>query len=211
MMNQITNDEIDAVLVDFAEAHHAGKTGTMLAEWSARYPALVRDFGRIAEENWAGRANEAVPAQMSAEVAEARFREIGRAALRAKRPATTQRETAPLTNLLHAAQERGLTRQTFAARLQLPDTLVLKLHRRLISAASIPARLVEQIAETVGRTTDEITDYLKQPAQMPLAASFRSDSAPQPQTETFADALQSDPDATPAHKAEWFNGDGSTG
>ena len=72
-----------------------------------------------------------------------------------------------------------------------------------MSVDSVKPNRVEKIAEAVGRTIGEITDYLRQPAQMPLAASFRADSTPQVQTETFADALHSDPDATPAHKAAW--------
>ena len=116
-----------------------------------------------------------------------------------------------MESLLQAAQERGFSRQSLAARLLLPDTLVLKLHRRLIQAASIPAELVEKLADALGRTANELTDYFKQPAQMPLAASFRSDATPQAQTETFGDALQSDPDATAAHKAAWLVQSGNHG
>lgn len=207
MITTLTHEEIDAVLMEFADAQQAGDHKGTLAQWSARYPALARDFGRITEQNWSKAANQTAQTETMASSA-ARFRDIGRAALLAARPAAAQAaqtEAAPLTSLLHAAQERGLTRQTLAAQLQLPDTLVLKLHRRLINAATVPVRLVEQIAGAVGRTTSEITAYLQQPAQMPLAASFRSDSTPQAQTESFGHALQSDPDATPAHKAVWLD------
>ncbi len=209
MTTSIDINETDTVLMDFAHAIEGKNSSATLAEYASRYPNLARDFGRIAEANWAKQngLTEDHSLSMPADATlGARFREIGLAALHARPALATAPATAPLQSLLDAAKARGLSRQDFAARLQLPDTLLLKLHRRLIDAASIPNELVGKIADAIGRTNDEIAAYLKQPAQMPLGASFRSDSTPQAQTETFANALQSDPDAMPEHKAAWIDG-----
>ena len=204
----LTDDEILAVLVDFADAETSANANA-LPEWATRYPALAGDFGRVAEAAWSQDALMPAPETPSAE----RFRKIGRAALAHALPGyAPPAPQVPLTNLLQTAKECGLSRQAFAAQLLLPDTLLLKLNRRFIDAATVPLELVNKMADALNRTADEIAAYLSLPAQVPQTASFRSDVVPQAKTESFADALSGDPEALPEHKAAWLdNADSANG
>ena len=195
----LSDDEALAVLIDFADAQEGGGSAARLADWATRYPDLGRDLGRVAEASWSRMDGRASDTTESA----ARFGDIGRAALRAALPGYTP--AAPLISLLQEAKTCGLSKNEFAAALSVPDTLLLKLHRRLIDAATVPAALIEKAADAINRTVDEVAAYLQMPAQMPLAASFRADSAPQAKTESFIHALASDPETLPEHKAAWLD------
>jgi len=189
----------DEVLVAFAQAG-----GSDLAEWSRRYPAFAGDFARYAAERWVGEGKSA-----SADAAAiAHVRQIGLETLRRLRPAAAT-AAAPLTSLLAAATARGLDAEAVAAMLDVPYALFFKLHRRLISPDSVPAKFIAALAETVGRTADEIASYLRQPPALAAAASYRADDTPTiGAQESFADALRADPEATDAQQVRWLTSEG---
>jgi len=190
----------DAVLAAFAQATEA-PGGAKLADWIARHPGHAGDLARLAADRWAG---DTMPA--SAATA-ARMQSIGMAALRACRPAPVRAAAAaPMTSLLATVKAAGLTADTLSAKLDLPVALFWKLHRRLIAADSVPRALVADLADTVNRTLDEMAAYLRMPPQLAAGASYRSDDAPEVGAqETFAEALQSEPEATDAQRRRWLN------
>jgi hypothetical protein len=190
----VNESDRDEALVAFAQAG-----GKDLAEWSRRYPAFAGDLARYAAERWA--AAESAPADAAAV---AHVRQLGLEAVRRLRAAAPA--TAPaLTSLLAAATARGLDAEAVAAKLDVPYALFFKLHRRLIAPDSVPAKFIAALAETVGRTADEISSYLRQPATLAVGASYRADDAPTVGVqESFADALKADPEATEAQQARWL-------
>lgn len=213
-MNTITDnlrdDETDAVLTDFVRAQSA-PGGTDLSAWMARYPAQAREIARLAANGWAGEAS----APAATEAAATRMRGIGLAALRACRTEPTSAAeafafsasatAAPMTSLLAAAKAAGLGADGVAGALDLPVALFWKLHRRLIAPDSLPRALVESLADAVNRTLDEVAAYLRMPPQLAAGASYRSDDAPTVGAqESFADALNAEPDATAAQRRRWL-------
>jgi hypothetical protein len=195
----INESDRDEALIAFAQAG-----GKDLAEWSRRYPALAGDFARYAAERWVG-ADKAAPSDVTAV---AHIRQIGLETMRRLRPATAT-VAAPLTSLLAAATARGLDAEAVAATLDVPYALFFKLHRRLIAPDSVPAKFVASLAETVGRTADEIAGYLRQPPALAAAASYRADDTPTVGAqESFADALRADPEATDAQQVRWLTPEG---
>jgi hypothetical protein len=206
--NNRQDEETDAVLTAFVQAQ-AAPSGADLSEWTARYPSQARDLARLAAQAWTGEERETAAPDSTA-----RCRAIGLAALRTFRaePKTAQVITfsasaAPVSSLLAAAEAAGKEADEVASLLDLPSALFWKLHRRLIAPDSVPRALVASLAEAVNRTTDEIAAYLRMPPQMATGASFRSDDAPSlGQQESFADALQTEPEATDASRRRWLRG-----
>lgn len=188
----------DEVLTAFARTD-----GANLTEWMNRYPAQARELARFAAEQWAGESR-AAPTE-----AVARIREIGLASLQARRNAAAEVVTfsagGALTNLVAAATAKGLDAEAVAAKLQVPYALFFKLHRRLIAAESVPTSFVRSLADTIGRTVDEVSAYLRQPPTLAAGASYRADDTPTVGAqEDFAAALRSDPEATDAQISRWL-------
>lgn len=198
-MGTIQNFELngDEVLTAFARTD-----GANLTEWMNRYPAQARELARFASERWTG--EDKTPAQPQAV---ARIREIGLASLQARRTAeaATFATGGALTNLVAAATAKGLDADAVAAKLQVPYALFFKLHRRLIAAESVPASFVRSLADTIGRTVDEVSAYLRQPPTLAAGASYRADDTPTVGAqEDFATALRSDPEATDEQISCWL-------
>jgi hypothetical protein len=191
----VNESERDEVLVAFAQAGEKD-----LAEWSRRYPAFAGDFARFAAERWAGEEN--MPADSAAA---AHVRQIGLEAVRHLRAALVPTTAPAVTSLLAVAMTHGLDAEAVAAKLDVPYALFFKLHRRLIAPDSVPAKFVAALAEAVGRTADDISFYLRQPATLAAGASYRADDTPTVGAqESFADALRADPEATEAQQARWL-------
>jgi hypothetical protein len=190
----------DEVMIAFAEA---GTTANA-ADWMRRHPEFAGEIARYAADRWVGEPTGVADAE-----AVARLRAIGRETVRSCRvqAGSAAAAAAPLASLIAAAKVRGLDPQALAAQLEVPYALLFKLHRRLIAPASVPRNLVRSLAESLGRTADEITAYLRQPATLAYGASYRADDAPTVGgQESFADALRSDPEATDAQRVKWLNG-----
>lgn len=184
--NEIDNQtqDADAVLAAFRET-----PGAEASAWARRHPALARDFARAAAERRFG-----LPEASDAAVA--RVVSLGREALAARRPA--------LSSLLAAADAVGFDPDSLAERLQVPFGVLGKLQRRLVDLESVPAALLDRLAETLRRHRDEIAAYLALPPQLAPGASYRADAAPTVGArESFADALASDPETTPEMQALW--------
>jgi hypothetical protein len=191
----VNESDRDAALVAFVQAGAKD-----LAEWSRRYPAFAGDFARYAAEQWAGA--ESAPADAAAV---AHVRQIGLESVRRLRAASAPASAPALTSLLAAATARSLDAEAVAAKLDVPYALFFKLHRRLVAPDSVPAKFIAALAETVGRTADEVSLYLRQPATLAVGASYRADDAPTVGAqESFDDALKADPEATEAQQARWL-------
>jgi hypothetical protein len=181
------NEELaDTILIEFAN-----DTTAQVADWATRYPAQAREFAYLA----ADRAFPAPHADSSA-----RTQSLGLAVLREKRTAYS---AVTFASLKSVAEAKGHTAESLAAALTLPLGLFWKLHRRLVSFETIPQALINQLAEKLDRSVDELARYLRQPPKLAAGASYRSDSAPQALQESFASALNNDPDTTDEMRQSW--------
>ncbi len=111
---------------------------------------------------------------------------------------------ASIPGLLELAKQRGLSPAALSRSLGLGLALLTKLDRRLVRAASIPSALVERLAESLGRSREELAAYLRQPPRLSAQASYRAHAAPRVEgIEDFSDALESCPGITDDTRAYW--------
>lgn len=196
----------DELMVAFAEAMEASGSSTTALEWMKRYPSHARQFAQFASEYKGTSFRPLGEASYSAPISATRIRQIGMEAVRAKRAAMAQNvSNSPMRSLLAAAGEKGMDGAGAAAALEVPFGVFVKLHRRLIAPTSIPAAFLQKLADTIGRSIDEVSAYLRQPPTLAAGASYRADDTPTVgNQETFADALRSDPEATGAQQTQWL-------
>jgi hypothetical protein len=197
MKNEIIGRD-DEIMLEFAEAFEQSHTPLVVRDWMERYPEQARTIAQMASE-----AQFPVPSGNPTPSLE-RIRQIGLDALRARKMATTP--TSPvLKSLLDAAFTQGFDAAGAAATLEIPFGVFVKLHRRLISPDSVPAAFLSRLADTVGRTVDDVSMYLRQPPTLAVGASYRADETPTVgEQESFAEALRSDPEATTAQQQRWL-------
>jgi len=172
----IANDgDAEDVVMAFATT---GGGAADLEAWMARYPGEAGELARFAARQWA-HGGGAVAASPDDAARTARMREIGITALRACQ-AQSAAEYAPFVGVLEAASARGLTPALLAARLGLTAPYIAKLHRRMFAFASLPAALINDLADALGRSADEVSAYLGAGGpQMARGASFSSESRPE--------------------------------
>lgn len=180
------HDELDAILADFVQ-----EKAPDLAAWSARHPALARDFARVLTDRRFGVAD--APASLE-----------GRVAATALGVLRERRATQTAFSLKAAGESVGLDADALSEALQIPVGLFWKLQRRLIAPTSLPGGFVARVAEVVRRTEDEILAFLRQPPALAAGASYRADAAPTVgEQQAFSAALDEDPDATDAMRQAW--------
>lgn len=99
---------------------------------------------------------------------------------------------------------RGLNASALAERLSLSVPLVFKLERRLLSFASLPAALIDRLADVLQVTERQVRDYLNQPPTLAAGASYRADNAPKAvRQQDFLQAVRTDHEMTEEEKAFW--------
>ncbi len=104
----------------------------------------------------------------------------------------TAEEPKPFAILSRAAQ-KGLSLVQLANAVELSVTLVTKLDRRLIKFSSIPALVLNKIAQTLGVSDSVISAYLQQGAAFAAGAHYHAGEAPTlPEPQDFFDAVRSD-------------------
>ena len=115
----------------------------------------------------------------------------------------------PLTDLVAAAQPRGLTGPGLAQALGLQRHVLASLNQRVLDAAGLPRSLAARIAAALGRTSEEVSAYLRQPPRLAAGAHYKSKQAPSLVAEarprqTFADALRAGGALSEEDRAAWL-------
>lgn len=193
-------DVLDKFVAEFPEPTREG-----LLSFIARHPehreALV-DFAATAAEQ-----RSLPPSEGFSDAQAARF--AGRAASALENHIFQRdqaRAAAPAASSLgELAGAAGRSLAQVAEQLTLDMGLAAKLDRRLIRIETIPRRLVDGLAECLGRTADTILAVLSGPPRMSAAPSFmviRSVSTPVQETFAEAIAVSTLPEAD---KANWTN------
>jgi transcriptional regulator with XRE-family HTH domain len=189
--------ELDMILAAYDDAASRPE-GTRLRDWVKRYPQHADELVRYAVhscvfEHGASYFQED-PAQESLFMA--------RANAVAER---MRREQVPaIPSLVAVAKERGLSVPDLARRLNVSPLEVTKLNQRLIRAATLPKKLVRDLAAALGRTFDEVAAYLRQRPTLAPGVSYKAGAAPRVgEAQDFADAVADSRGMTEAQKAAW--------
>jgi hypothetical protein len=96
---------------------------------------------------------------------------------------------ARIAGIIAEGKIKGFAVTELSKRLGLGKTLIIKLDRRLIDAATIPHRLIELLADTLQTSIGSIRAYLSSPPTLAQGASFRSKQSAAPKQESFESAL----------------------
>jgi hypothetical protein len=185
-MNRATptfDDIVDALLLEEAEPSYDA-----LARWCARHPEhhdALADFFAA----WAVQAElpEAAP------VDEDRLAKL--AVSHALNLAHRQTEEARLDvtaapRLREAARGAGMSLEELGVRSGLDQTIVAKLDRHLIQAATIPRLVLERLAATLGTAADAVRDMVTGPPLAATGVRWKARRRPSPPAvEDFNDAV----------------------
>lgn len=175
---------------------------TPLKTWIARHPELANEIVR-----WATDAPILAYADslLSDEATEARAQSLGKLALAEVRARyETGRVSAP-ASLIDTAKQKGWTVQSLTERLNIGRTTLAKLEQRLFRAATVPAQLVEALADALQVNPAQVKNYLNQSPTLAAGASYKSDGVPAvSEQEEFARAVRDCRDMTAEQKAYWL-------
>lgn len=183
----------DALLAAFADAlKQADGDYNLLRTWRKNYPAHAEDFMQFVLDQLAfgnQESDEKIPDGETAGKTVA----AGRRALEKLRPRPA---------LIHLyGPQTGWTPQRLAQTLRLPVSIIAKLEGRMLDAATLPKRLVVELAQILGRTTDDVALFLRQTPRLSANAMYRSQVTPKVQPlQTFDAAFVR---AAPDERAAW--------
>jgi hypothetical protein len=108
-----------------------------------------------------------------------------------------------ITSLFDAAEKLGMNKFDLAARLRLSIGIITKLNQRLIECSTVPLGLVRELASTIGRSVDEVLEYLRCKPRLAPGLSFKADEAPElPRPQDFVEAVETDRSLDPERKKE---------
>jgi hypothetical protein len=182
--DQTLDDLLDAYVTESGKPNHE-----TLNLWSKRYPHYARELATFTADwsmmTWlpaAGGelADEAALVQRGMQTVQQLLDE--------RLPAASS-----IATLVGEGQARGLAVGDLAAKAGLSIPLVLKLDRRLIRFATIPAQLVDDLARAVGRDVAAVATYLQGGPQLARGASYHARQTPAiSEPESFSDAVQGD-------------------
>jgi hypothetical protein len=100
--------------------------------------------------------------------------------------------TAKFPGILASAKAKGLDLLSLSKSLGMARSVLVKLDRRLIAAATVPTLALERIASALGCTAAALAAYLAGPPTLAASANYRASEAPDITAlprEAFADAI----------------------
>ena len=122
------------------------------------------------------------------------------------------RTVTPFASLIGEGRTCGLKPRQFAQEVELGDSVLRKLDRRLILFASIPKKLIESLAEVIQSETARVAAYLQQSPTLATATEHRSEHTPVlTDQEDFFDAVRADPTIKREHAVRWLELEQSKG
>lgn len=212
MTDEILSDEILETVPDDADVYEATlafdralgaapNDRTLLRRWAARFPTFEDDFVTVGFSRYAlGQALTDPLADYDADYD-------------ADYEAAPARP--PLTGLASEAEARGLSVAAVAQTLRMDRTLLLRLDQRVLEAWTLPAALIDRLAQALERTTDEIRAYLSAPPKLASGTHYRARIAPKMVQErgilqspvrqpSFADEVRRNSKMSDEDKAFWL-------
>jgi hypothetical protein len=168
----VTTDR-DEVLWRFVQDSE-GRFGN-LAAWLRQYPEYADDFLWISLHGGLAQDGSGASPQIALDAGTPP--DIGRSLLAEMREIHA-RSRPPLHSLVECARELGVLPRELAAQIGVGLTVLTKLERRLVSADTVPERMVERLSAALKAGVAEVVAYLRLPATLSPAASYRAASAP---------------------------------
>lgn len=201
-MKSAMNDcEMDTLFSAWSEDRQS-TTPTPLTDWIMRYPDNAEDLIRWSADAPVMDYAESLPEDARAD---AHSLAIGKQVLQDLRSRMNPSVTRPLASLKETAHNAGMNLRTLASRLGLGLPLIMKLEYRHLRVTSLPASLIQQIAETLQVSGDQVRAYLSQSPTLAPGASYKSDTVPQvSDQEAFAQAVRACSDMSDDQKARWI-------
>ncbi len=158
---------------------------TLLRRWAARFPEFEDDFITLGLSRSVPGAAEPIAAR------------------------------SPLTGLASEAQARGLSALALAQTLRLDRTLLLRLDQRVLEAWTLPAALIDRLAQALERNTDEIRAYFDGPPKLASGTHYKAKATPKMVQErgvlqspvrqpSFADEVRRNTKMSGEDKAFWL-------
>ena len=198
-MNARTEDELDSIFISFHEDRMSASPKPLDA-WVSEHPDLSKCFVQWATEIPSLALADLQPAS---EGFETRTLAIGQGIL--IRMGLGVHSGPLMSSLNDTARNCGKKPRELAQALGIGMSVFAKLNRRLIHAASIPEKLMQQLSVELSVTVNEIRAYLSQPPTLALGADYKSEKAPETvAAQDFADAVRSSSDMSEEQKQTWI-------
>lgn len=218
----MTVPDHDPALEDILDAYSAENgalsppSHAVLAAWTRRYPRYARELAEFSA-HWSlmqwlpsspatAAIDEAELVQRGMRVAVEALRAAGLADPQGIQPPMSAPRAEvvqpPIASLLDEGRVRGLAISALAERAELSVPLLLKLERRLLRAATVPARVVERVAQVIERDAAAVAAYLQGAPHLAQSASYHAPQAPTlAEQEDFAEAVRRDLTLTEQQRA----------
>lgn len=203
---------LEDVLDDYmASTEHPSREG--LIEWIRRYPHYAKELAEFTT-SWLVLETADVStedADIDEEALIARGMEVVHGLLNKNPPTDQEAEEKPITNLVEEAGAQGLTRVGFATALGLGSQVLSKLNRGMIRATSIPAELINRIAEVIHRRPSTVAAFLLRGPRLATGAEYRATRRPTvADQQDFFEAVRDDTTIGDGDKAFWLDIEANT-
>jgi hypothetical protein len=211
-----TMDRLNDILDAYA-ASSPGPNFETLKEWVNRYPEFELELTEFTID-WRllHALSPAAQATADEETLVLKGMSIVQGLLHARRMQTADGRTAgntaerskissPLSSLIGAADEQGITLDAFAHETGLSVGLIATLNNRLVRVGSIPREAVESVARVLGRSVDAVLAYLRLPPTLSMSAQYKAERTPTaaPQRDFF-ELVRMDRELTEEQKQRWL-------
>ncbi len=100
-----------------------------------------------------------------------------------------QQSSDTITSIISRAESVLGSSATLAQTLEVGQSLLLKLDRRMIQFGTIPAAFLQVLADKLQLSRAAIDDYLQMPPRLALSADYKSRKRPEATTQTFDQAM----------------------
>jgi hypothetical protein len=113
---------------------------------------------------------------------------------------TQSQQASPIQNLAEEGEARGLSIKQLATACQMSLRLFAKLQSGMLNYASIPFEVFVDVGRAIGRTAEEVGEYVRLSHPSAQGAHFRAGTAPEisPQQDFFV-AVKEDDSLIPEH------------
>lgn len=209
MNNSAGQNSLDEVLDAYLEASD-GPDRKLLAEWIARYPQFERE---LIEFTVAWIQSEKLPEvpgdpQDKTAMLQAGLKIAQRAyeKMIAENQVPKSSSHSELVSLILEGSRFGWTPDQFAQRMNVSLEILRKFEQKMIIAATIPTRLIEDIGDAIQRDPADIVAYLQQPATMQADLRHKSRRSPRiGNPQNFFEAVRSDAELSDEQRAYWLS------
>lgn len=209
MNNSAGQNSLDEVLDAYFEASEEPDR-KILAEWIARYPQFERE---LIEFTVAWIQSEELPEipgdsqdktaalQAGLSIAQQVYEKMS-----AEKQVPKSSSHSGVVSLILDGHRLGWTPDQFAQRINVSVEILRKFEQRMILAATIPTRLIEEIGASIQRDASDIVAYLQQPPAMQLGLRHKSRRAPKiGELQNFFDAVRTDAELSDEQRAYWLS------